>query len=136
MSECINHLGAVSDGYGVKKHKGKLVRAHRLSYCQSKNINMSDIEGLIILHLCDNRLCINPEHLRAGTHADNCADKLSKNRQARGEKIGNAKLTDEDVKSIKKMLKNGRSRKYIARLFSVSSMCIGRIASGKTWRHI
>lgn len=136
MSECINHLGAISDGYGVRKYKGKLVRAHRLAYCQAKNIDMSDIEGLVILHMCDNRKCINPDHLRAGTHADNCSDKVSKNRQARGEKIGNAKLTTEDILLIRRLLKSGFTRRYIARLFSVSGMCIGKIASGKTWSHV
>lgn len=136
MSECINHTGAITDGYGVKKHKGKTVRAHRLAYCKANNLEVSDIAGSVIMHTCDNRLCINPDHLKTGTHADNCADKVSKGRQARGETSGNSVLKNEEVLRIKELIQSDYSATRIAPMYGVSVMCISRIRSGKTWRHL
>lgn len=135
-SQCIPHVGAVVDGYGVKKHKRKNVRAHRLAFCQSNGIPIESIDGLLVMHSCDNRLCINPSHLSLGSHADNMADKVSKGRQARGEKSGNSKLKDSEVLEIKKAFLYGASAAFLARKFNVSTMCISRIRSGKTWFHL
>lgn len=134
--QCINHSGCEVDGYGAKKYKGKTVRAHRLAYCLHHGINLSDIKNLVIMHLCDNRLCVNPKHLKAGTHQDNCTDKVKKGRQAKGSSIGNSKLTEPNVVDIKKRLIKGDTYSSIAANYNVSIMCISRIANNKTWRHI
>lgn len=55
---------------------------------------------------------------------------------ARGEKAGNAKLKDSEVIEIKILLSRGRSISSIAKQFNVTSMCISRINSGKTWGHL
>lgn len=136
MSSCINHIGAITDGYGVRKHQGMAIRAHRLAYCQHRAISIRDIDNVVILHSCDNRLCINPDHLIAGTHADNCADKVRKGRQAKGQVCGNSKLKDADVKTIKSLFSTGSSNASIAKIYGVSGMCIGRIKSGATWSHL
>ena len=66
-------------GYGQFRYDGKVMLAHRASYI----IFSGDIpEGNHILHSCDNPACVNPEHLRPGTDADNVADKMSRNRHA------------------------------------------------------
>lgn len=136
MQNCINHTGAKAEGYGVVKRKGRLVRAHRLAYCESKKITLDEIKGFVVMHKCDNRSCINPDHLSLGSHADNCKDKVSKGRQAKGEKVGNSKLKNEEVKLIRLGFSAGLTNKFLAKKFSVSEMCISRIRSGKTWRHI
>lgn len=133
---CILHKGATCDGYGVKKFNRKTVRSHRLAYCQEKMISLEAISGKIVMHLCDNRLCVNPKHLKLGTHAENCADKVQKGRQARGEKGGNAKLKDAEVHEIISMIKAGDSNNSIAKAYGVSLMCISRIRAKKTWRHL
>lgn len=57
-----------NSGYGWLKVFGKSVSAHRYSY----QLHKGDIgEGMEILHSCDNKDCINPDHLRVGTHAEN-----------------------------------------------------------------
>jgi hypothetical protein len=136
QTNCVNHKGAVVDGYGVVKRLGKTVRAHRWAFCLASGLKLSDIQDYVVMHKCDNRLCINPEHLELGTHADNCADKVQKGRQARGETAGNSKLTTNEVKLIRLGFIAGLTNKKLAEIYSVSDMCISRIRSGKTWGHI
>ena len=58
-------------------------------------------KGLCVLHSCDNPPCANPAHLFLGTTLDNNADRDAKGRTARGERVGNAKLTREKAKAIR-----------------------------------
>ena len=87
------------------------------------------------MHICDNPTCVNPNHLKLGTHTDNQRDKVEKHRQAKGESIGNSKLKNDEVLAIKKLVPHYNNAE-IAIHFDVSSMCISRIRNGKTWRHI
>lgn len=81
--ECWPWLGALDNyGYGLMGVDGKTIKAHRLSY----SIHTGPIrDGLHVLHTCDNRECCNPNHLWLGTNEQNTADKVAKNRQARGD---------------------------------------------------
>lgn len=71
-----------ANGYGQIKAFGKIVSAHRLSYELHKG---PIADGMHILHSCDVKRCVNPDHLRAGTHAENMAEAASRNRMRRGE---------------------------------------------------
>jgi hypothetical protein len=66
-------------GYGeIRVTSDRKAQAHRVSY----TLFCGPIpDGLMLLHSCDNPRCINPDHLRPGTHADNQRDKIEKNRQ-------------------------------------------------------
>jgi hypothetical protein len=87
--ECISHKPNAK-GYVIIGRGGKFFKLHRYAFEQ---INGYIVESLEILHLCDNRKCMNPEHLRLGTSQENVADKVSKDRQAKGERSASAKLT-------------------------------------------
>ena len=94
--------------------------------------------GASVMHLCDNPKCINPNHLVAGSHADNMADMARKKRNARfvGSQNPKAKLTETQVIEIKKLLnEKSITRKAIAEKYKVTTVLISQISLGKIWSH-
>lgn len=133
---CWEWCGArTSDGYGsigVSKEQGNAY-AHRLSW-ELHNGPIPD--GLCVLHKCDHRPCVNPEHLFIGDRAANAADMAAKGRSTRGEKNPQAKLTDESVREARILATAGVFQKDIAKKMGVSRQAIGNALSDKTWRHV
>lgn len=134
MSPCIISLYAPNKsdggGYPTLQLGGKTYKHHRVVYARSKGIAISAIAGLVIMHKCDNKLCVNPEHLSVGTQEDNMQDMLAKNRQA-------SKLTPADVVRIRELVAERRMLKMeIAAMFGVSPAQITRIHAGHNWKHI
>lgn len=112
-------------GYGLgSKTNGKAVRAHRAAWITA---NGPIPDGLWVLHHCDQRDCVNPEHLFLGTLLDNNADRDRKGRNA-------SKLTAEQVVAIRRRRAAGETQQSIADDFGVSRPLISMIASGKVWR--
>jgi hypothetical protein len=91
--------------------------------------------GQGVLHKCDNRKCINPEHLFLGTDKDNAHDRTIKGRSSsrKGENNGRSVLTKEQVLNI---LHDKRMYKEIAGDYGVKTSCIGLIKRGKNWRSV
>ena len=135
-SGCWLWAGSVNNsGYGMFcREQGKAGSAHRISY----EIFCEPIpEGLHILHRCDNRVCVNPEHLFFGTNQDNIADMVQKGRQRvlKGEEIGNSKLTEKQVREIFAQ-RGQKPQRAIAVEYGVARQTIKDILKGKTWKHI
>ena len=140
MSECVEHTQKGRDmGYGSSSVNGVQVSLHRLAYWESKGISLEAIRGLLVSHTCDNPRCINPEHLLIGTHQDNSNDMTSRGRQAKGEKQGSAKLTEEYVKFIREKYVRYSSQwgtVALARMLGVSQATVQYVTSGETWKHM
>lgn len=124
--ECIEWTGAInSAGYPVTWHNGKVAYAHRVAIHAKP--------GEVVMHKCDNKRCVNPEHLSIGTHKMNSEDMVRKGRQARGEKAGNSKLTKEIVSQIRNVYGKLSSRKAAA-LFNISKTNVLDIWNQRIWK--
>lgn len=123
-----NGYGHISPG-GDSKVNGTIY-AHRASMMLFKN---SDLIGLDVCHTCDNRCCVNPDHLFVGSRKDNMRDCVAKDRQQRGERHCRAKITDQDVFDIR----TGRMSKHdFAKLYGITHRNVRHIQLGRTWRHL
>lgn len=121
------------DGYGQIGVNWRQLKAHRFSW----ELHYSAIpEGLCVCHKCDNRACVNPEHLFLGTSQDNTRDKVSKGRQPIGSQTPMAKLTEEDVVAIKRLIASGKPQLHLARDYGVTQGTISHIHHGRSWRHV
>lgn len=171
-------------GYGAIQIAGKKVTAHRAMW---RAMYGDPPAGIFVCHRCDNKRCINPNHLFAGTAMENNRDRSIKGRSfrgtgerhpnsrftdvevaaavartaagetraevaaalgvssstvdawkrrhgvrvgKRGQRNGNAKLSDTDVVAVRARLALGESQMSIGRAFGVSGSAIGRIAHG------
>lgn len=128
--------GLAKGGYGCFNFNQKIQRAHRVSW----QIHHGPIpEGMQVLHHCDVRHCVRPDHLFLGTHDNNMKDMARKGR-ARGsgppgELAGPAKLKAVQVLEIRKLAKTtGLTQDEIANRFGVTQGAIHCILSGKTWK--
>jgi hypothetical protein len=127
-TNCLLWDGAINKaGYGITWHNNKWAYAHRAV--------MNAKKGEVVLHICDNPRCVNPEHLKVGTHQDNSSDMVKKNRQATGENCGNAILSEPQVREIRKC-KGYLSSRIVAKIYNISKTNVLDIWNRKIWKHI
>ena len=100
-------------GYGCFSNKKGVISAHRYAY--SRWVQPIP-HGKCICHTCDNRRCVNPEHLFAGTHADNMKDMSDKNRSGYSRKRYSNEIKDK----IMLLHADGVSSHKISELLNIS----------------
>lgn len=134
--ECWEWQAAVfsTSGYGQFRHGGSSTTAHRVAYILAKG----EIPQRCVCHTCDNRLCVNPQHLFAGTQRDNMQDASRKGRPlgARGEQNHFAKLKATHIPFIRELTRRGMTYRELARSCDVHYRTIERVCRRKTWKHI
>lgn len=111
------------DGYGKFWYRGKKHPAHRVAW----EILVGPIpEGLWVLHKCDNRRCINIEHLYVGTAAQNVQDKIE-----RCKWWGRMKVPKSTVDEAVSMYATGLySQQEIANTLGIKQMQVSRYVRG------
>lgn len=115
---------AGADGYGAfGMGRGKVEKAHRMAY---RLIHGDIPAGLYILHRCNVRLCVNPDHLMAGTHYENM-------RQMRDQERHSGKLTRETARALKDLVAAGWSQAAAGRVFGIKPSQASRIMRGEQW---
>lgn len=125
--DCIIWTGqSKENGYGTFKIHRKSVGAHRIAF-EFENGKIES--GMLIRHLCHNKLCVNVQHLKLGNSRDNALDTL---------KIGGgtAKLNEQNVLEIIHLINNGSKLTTIAKLYHVTAETIGAVKRGITWSHV
>lgn len=145
---CWNWTGCITHGYGRFLWDGRPASSHRVAWA----LCVGPIPaGLHVLHRCDNRRCVRPDHLFLGTNADNVADMVAKGRTARGqehgthrrpesrpkgERNGNARLTAHAVREIRRRCALGESQSSLAFAFGVSETTIHDVLARRRWAHV
>ncbi len=113
-----------------------LVYAHRASW----EIHNGPVPArMCVLHKCDVRRCVRPDHLALGTPGDNMRSKVQKGpgRRVRGEQQWQAKLTVADVREIRAHFIAGHyTLAALAKKFGVSVPTVQQIVKGRTWKHV
>lgn len=119
-------------GYGKISFKNKTCEVHRVLYrCVHGEIK----RGLVVRHLCNNRACVNIDHLALGTQKDNAQDAVKAGMYNIGEKHHAAKLTEEQIIYIRKNeMHIGTSA--LGRKYGVSYQTIEQVKKRHTWTHI
>jgi hypothetical protein len=117
-------------GYGKFWLNGRTQAAHRVSY----RINNGRIpDGMQVRHTCDNPPCVNPAHLLAGTGKQNAQDAIDRGRYRRGVDNYRAKLTEDQVREIRRCWAGGETQVSMARRFGVSRAAVQWVINGRTW---
>lgn len=151
-SGCWEWTGARQRGrwYGIIHTERGSALTHRLVY-QMTTGPIPD--GICVCHRCDNPICVNPAHLFLGTIADNNADRHAKGRTRgargeaspyrmapekyhRGEATPTSKLTEAQVREIRRRVAGGEPQRGIAREFGLGASQVCRIIRGRSWRHV
>src|SRR5690606_22558767 len=110
-------------------------KAHRAAY----RIFKGEIPaGLKVLHSCDTRCCVNPEHLRLGTQAENIADMIVRGRQKSSPRHGEdnpmAKASWDVVNAIREAVSAGAKQVDMAKRYGLSPMAVSRIVRKESWQ--
>jgi hypothetical protein len=137
-------LAKLHFGHGAMTVGGKVKKAHRVSY----ELHCGPIpQGKMVLHRCDTPSCVNPAHLRLGTHAENMAEMSERGRAARGADNhfgrvayhgpahGMAKLTEDGVREIRSASKRGEITR-VAQKYGITRAAAGHVRARRSWKHI
>ena len=124
--------GRGGHGYGLFSiARATNMGAHRFAWLLARG---PIPDGLCVLHRCDRRTCVNPDHLFLGSRGENNTDRSRKGRSAiiHGERRYNAHLTEELVMSIR--ADHTTSHAEMGRRLGVSGTTISNIRNGRRWQ--
>jgi hypothetical protein len=117
-------------GYGLLRVDDRLEKAPRVALALDGRPVPPDMQAC---HECDNPACVNPKHLYVGTHRDNADDMLARGRPNRGEKNGQARLTQERADAMRKDRATGWNYDELVAKYGVSKSTVSRVINRKNW---
>lgn len=133
QGECVQttNVGLDKDGYPRVKHHGKDWRLNRLIFTY---VHGTIPEGKVIGHYCNNKGCINPLHLYLTTASENSTQAKIDGLYRKGSKNGRAKLTEEEVKELRRLYyEDNLSQDKLATFFDLSQPSVSAIVRNKTY---
>lgn len=133
---CWLWMAALSKGYGVIMSGGPGSRHMRASHAAWELEHGPVPKDKWVLHRCDNPRCVRASHLFLGTALDNSHDCIAKGRNYRGEDMWTAKLTEDDVRMMRKLFDNGMTQAELETHFSISRSVVSLIVRRKSWKHV
>lgn len=121
-------------GYGLTNvGRVKNQRVHRLVY----QLRHGPLPSTVFcLHKCDVRNCVNPDHIFLGSYKENGADMKAKGRSTRGTKNSRAKLTEDDVRELRRLREEGWTAKRLSQRFGVALSTCVEIWRRVRWAHV
>jgi len=122
-------------GYGFKYDKRikKMKLAHRLVYELKHDCFLKKNE--VIMHLCDTPSCVNPQHLRLGSQAENLKDCRDKKRHMYGDRHTKSKISLKKALLIRKIYQSGAlNQSEIGILVDLNQSTVRQILMGETWK--
>lgn len=127
---CWNWIGSTTkNGYGVIRIGHSLdVYAHRMAW---ELHNGAIPTGMHVCHHCDNRRCVNPDHLFIGTQHDNMRDMANKGRNS-----PNRLYTESTVRAAVDRYISGVSSADVSQEFGVSRVQLRKWVKGEQWSHL
>jgi uncharacterized protein (DUF433 family) len=128
LGNCWEWLGGkYNTGYGqlIRNIWGEET-THRWSYKHFHNVELTS--DILVRHRCDNRICVNPNHLEEGTKQQNIQDMIDRHPQPCGRKFNK-----EQVEEILMYRSLGMIYKDIAEHYGVSRRTIEKLCLGKTY---
>lgn len=124
----------LADGHAQIRINGKATGHHRVVYAANQGVPLATLADVVIRHTCDIPNCVNPAHLVAGTNTANVADRVARDRSAKGVSHGAVKLTEADVLQIR--ARRFDSSRDLAMEFGVSHTQILAIKNRTKWSHV
>jgi hypothetical protein len=124
---CWVWTAGTSHDYASMGYQGKVKKVCTLIY-ELFILDHPVPKGLCVLHKCDNRSCVNPDHLYLGTKADNIRDRMERDRDSFK---GGQKISPEEADLIRSMCDQGMCKELLAERFNVTLRTIQRLVSGK-----
>lgn len=141
VDECWNWTGGKSKlGYGLFSvhlpNHPDTAKAYRISWEIANQASL--LPGSVIMHTCDNPPCVNPAHLKLGTHKENVQDMCAKGRKriSRGESHSCSKMTEAQVTAARHAASNKKTIASISREMNLPYSALWSAIRGKTWKHV
>jgi len=126
-SGCWEWTGCRSrQGYGVIRFGKLLMTCHRVMATITFGVLTPKT---LVIHSCDNKICVNPHHLRLGTHADNLQDAARKNLMPH-------KISNANVIKLRQLHSQGVKQVELSKMFSICQSNVSSIVKGITRNYV